>query len=89
MSKKAKMMSPAKVKKLRQFASARIAGFRSAHGIIDAVSVAEKDMSKAADLLKGEKPLWPKGSCNEGMAMWIALRTWYPCELTKKMKDEW
>jgi hypothetical protein len=80
------MISPAKVKKLRRFPSARVAGFVDSSYITDAVSVAKKDMARPeiAELLKGERPLWPAGSCNGGMTMWVAVRTWYPFKRRRK-----
>jgi hypothetical protein len=53
------MISRGKVKKVRRFASAKVVKFDTADQTIDAVSVAEKDMTRAriAELLKGETPL--------------------------------
>jgi hypothetical protein len=74
------VISQAKVKSLRQCASARVQEFIAGNQHIHSVSVAEKDMARAeiAELLKGETPLWPPGSCNQGLEMWKARRAWYP-----------
>jgi hypothetical protein len=78
------MISPAKVRKLRRLTSARVMKFATADQIIDAVSVAKKDMDRAeiAELLKGETPLWQADHCNEFMTVWVQRRVWYPFKMT-------
>jgi len=56
-------------------------------GNIDAVSVANRDSKRAkvVAILKGQEPLWPAGATGiQGMPMWMAERTWYPCERERR-----
>jgi hypothetical protein len=63
-------------------ASARVGRFdiyRTGESIT-AISVANRDIERpeVVAILKGQETLWPEGTCNSGMTMWMALRTWYP-----------
>ena len=56
-------------------------------GNIDAVSVANRDSKRAkvVAILKDQEPLWAAGATRmQGMPMWMAERTWYPCERERR-----
>ena len=57
-------------------------------GNIDAVSVANRDSKRAkvVAILKDQEPLWLAGATRtQGMPMWMAERTWYPCERERRI----
>jgi hypothetical protein len=72
---------------LRDCASAREVSFDDGDNIVRAVSVAGRDVVRHLPrAIADSTPLWPPGSCNCGMTMWVQLRTWYPFAVEKSKK---
>jgi len=71
------MIDPKQAKEIRKrFASAQLIHITSLG--IDAVSVANRDLPKAAAYFDNQNPLWPPGTCQSSfMPLWMSRRTWY------------